>query len=415
MSCLVQRGVWEWTAPGPGDPQLLTDHESALSDGRRCHADSLTRVGQIPVDQTGYSGGRADTAVMASHLDYTHTTAAVLGAIAAAVTVAATKVPYVGLRTDDNVRWTNGPDVLVRGSTRYSCRPSIMVTSVRLESELRAGKWALWSLWPGRQVVPTATVRGPRSASEWEAVDRGETMEALERATHVALRHLGHRSELSGEGALVKAVDGPAGEVLHAGDIIVRASDQPIRTAADLRAAIDAADDIVALEVARLNPGRGNKLVETVQLSLRVANDANMSRHWESTGRLGAVVVTYRPIHDADITIDFAGLAAAGPSAGLGASLGAIDVLSNGELTGGHITACAGTVDVDGHVGEVVGIRCRARAGAKAGAAVFLCPVGAGREARIGAPELTAIEVASVAEALGYIAAYRHAGPRRPH
>jgi PDZ domain-containing protein len=55
-------------------------------------------------------------------------------------------------------------------------------------------------------------------------------------------------------------------------------------------------------------------------------------------------------------------------------SLGIIDKLSSGRLTGGRIVAATGTIDQDGNVGDVGGVAEKTIAVEQAGATVFFVP-----------------------------------------
>ena len=70
-------------------------------------------------------------------------------------------------------------------------------------------------------------------------------------------------------------------------------------------------------------------------------------------------------VHTADI---------GGPSAGLAMSLGIIDKLSSGRLTGNRIVAATGTIDQHGKVGDVGGVAEKTLAVERAGATVFFVP-----------------------------------------
>ena len=63
-----------------------------------------------------------------------------------------------------------------------------------------------------------------------------------------------------------------------------------------------------------------------------------------------------------------------GPSAGLAMTLGIIDKLSSGRLTGNRIVAATGTIDQDGNVGDVGGVAEKTIAVERAGATVFFVP-----------------------------------------
>jgi Lon-like protease len=63
-----------------------------------------------------------------------------------------------------------------------------------------------------------------------------------------------------------------------------------------------------------------------------------------------------------------------GPSAGLAMTLGIIDQLSSGRLTGNHVVAATGTIDQYGNVGDVGGVAQKTVAVEQAGATVFFVP-----------------------------------------
>ena len=63
-----------------------------------------------------------------------------------------------------------------------------------------------------------------------------------------------------------------------------------------------------------------------------------------------------------------------GPSAGLAMTLGIIDKLSSGRLTGNRIVAATGTIDQYGNVGDVGGVAQKTIAVERAGATVFFVP-----------------------------------------
>jgi PDZ domain-containing protein len=72
------------------------------------------------------------------------------------------------------------------------------------------------------------------------------------------------------------------------------------------------------------------------------------------------------------VRIDTAGIG--GPSAGLAMTLGLLDRLSGGDLTGGRVVAATGTIDPQGNVGDVGGVAQKTVAVERAGATVFLVP-----------------------------------------
>ena len=63
-----------------------------------------------------------------------------------------------------------------------------------------------------------------------------------------------------------------------------------------------------------------------------------------------------------------------GPSAGLAMTLGVIDALTSGSVTGGRTVAATGTIDSQGDVGDVGGVAQKTVAVENAGASIFLVP-----------------------------------------
>lgn len=63
-----------------------------------------------------------------------------------------------------------------------------------------------------------------------------------------------------------------------------------------------------------------------------------------------------------------------GPSAGLVFALGAIDLLTEGDLTGGEQIAATGTIDAGGKVGAIGGIKQKVVVTSREGAALFIVP-----------------------------------------
>ena len=63
-----------------------------------------------------------------------------------------------------------------------------------------------------------------------------------------------------------------------------------------------------------------------------------------------------------------------GPSAGLAMTLGVIDALDKGSLTGGRTVAATGTIDGQGNVGAVGGVAQKTVAVENAGASIFFVP-----------------------------------------
>ena len=89
-----------------------------------------------------------------------------------------------------------------------------------------------------------------------------------------------------------------------------------------------------------------------------------------------------------------------GPSAGLMFSLGIIDTVTPGDLTGGKHVAGTGTISPDGTVGPIGGISQKMRGARSAGATLFLAPAGNCDEVAGHVPDgLQVVRVQNLAEA----------------
>jgi PDZ domain-containing protein len=102
-----------------------------------------------------------------------------------------------------------------------------------------------------------------------------------------------------------------------------------------------------------------------------------------------------------DVTIEVGEIG--GPSAGLALTLGLLDVLSNGKLTGGHAVAATGTMSLDGEVGPIGGAAQKAVAVRRAGAKVFLVPPANFKAAESEAGSLKVYAVSSIEQALSVL------------
>ncbi|CAB4626074.1 unannotated protein [freshwater metagenome] len=89
-----------------------------------------------------------------------------------------------------------------------------------------------------------------------------------------------------------------------------------------------------------------------------------------------------------------------GPSAGLAFTLGILDVMSPGSLTGGRKVSATGTMALDGTVGPIGGMHQKVMASRRAGVDLMLVPASEVDEARRYAGDLRIEPVASLTQAL---------------
>jgi PDZ domain-containing protein len=105
-----------------------------------------------------------------------------------------------------------------------------------------------------------------------------------------------------------------------------------------------------------------------------------------------------------------------GPSAGLAMTLGLLDTLTGGHLTGGHTVAATGTMDAQGDVGPVGGVPQKTIAVENAGATIFLVPPAEYRDAKSeDRPGLAIYPVSTLGQALAVLAAHGGGLPKGSH
>lgn len=186
------------------------------------------------------------------------------------------------------------------------------------------------------------------------------------------------------------AADTPAGSVLEIGDRIIELDGVEITATEDLAEAMEDNDpgDTVAIEVERAS--------ESMSFDIELAAfDEEPERPF-----IGIFVRSLPYWIDVDPGI------VGGPSAGLMYSLAIIEVLTAGDLTSGHVISGTGTIDAEGNVGAIGGVRQKVVAAEAAGAEYMLVPQ-SNYEAALTAPRqaMELVPVATVDDALAFFEA----------
>jgi PDZ domain-containing protein len=179
---------------------------------------------------------------------------------------------------------------------------------------------------------------------------------------------------------------------------VVEVDGAPITTTDELVAAITAHDpgDDIELSVVPLQGGAPVDV--TAELGHRAGEP--------DVAALGVQPVDrFRYGFPFDIRIDTGKVG--GPSAGLAFTLAILDRMTPGSLTGNDRTAVTGTIELDGSVGPVGGVRHKTEAAVSEGAKLFLVPPQEFEEAKEAARGRIAIEqVQTLDEALDALIAH---------
>ena len=218
-------------------------------------------------------------------------------------------------------------------------------------------------------------------------LDQGylEMAQAQTSATAAALRRLGYVVHATAAGTQVfgTAPGSPAAKTLKVAQVITAVDATPTLTACALVHALvgKTPGTNVSLTVVENSINGTGQVVPgpTVHKAVRLA--APPKGLTESGCGVTTPPTTYLGIDPRDqqewdfpvkVTVHTQDIG--GPSAGLAMTLGIIDKLSSGRLTGHRVVAATGTIDPEGNVGDVGGVAEKAVAVERAGATVFFVP-----------------------------------------
>lgn len=290
------------------------------------------------------------------------------------------------------------PLVRVPGEGRYhEAIGKVLLATVSLRKVTLLEAIEGW-LDPTVDVLPEHVIAPPNvDENELRELNLQQMDESKQKAVGVAFERLGIDA-IKGSGVEVAAVvaDAPADGKLDVGDTIDSIDGVATLSFNDIVAVLDEKKpgDTVHLAV---RP-RGGTTPREVSITLVADPDRG--------GRaIMGVHLTTKVTYDFPFDVEVASERIGGPSAGLAFTLEILDVLTEGELTGGHRVAATGTIEVDGTVGEVGGVAQKTIAVKNAGAEVFLVPSGEYAAAKRFAGDDLRIEVAdSLEDALEVLA-----------
>ncbi|WP_232531672.1 YlbL family protein [Microbacterium halophytorum] len=261
------------------------------------------------------------------------------------------------------------PLIEVHDAETYETEGSLDLTTVQvLGNREQTPSWfELAIAWFDRSkaVVPLDSVFPEGVTTEdREAQNAAMMVDSQAEATAAALIELGYDVPSSTELAVAGVTEGaPSDGELEAGDVITAANGEPVADAEELRGVIDAGDG-APVEVAYTRDG------EAGTASIRPERaEIDGEESW-AIGVMLAPMTTFDFPVDVTIQLDDVG----GPSAGTMFALGIIDTLTEGPMTGGENIAGTGTIDAEGVVGPIGGIRQKLYGAREAGADWFLAP-----------------------------------------
>lgn len=318
-------------------------------------------------------------------------------AVAVLVTVALVlPVPYVKLApgpTFNVIGESDGePFIIIEGTTTYPVTGELDMTTVRESGGPRGGLTFVEAIgaWFStadavvpRELIYPDDVTGDEVRERQAALFSTSESEAIGAA--LAFLELPVETEVIATAVLQ---DAPAGEVFEPRDAIVAIDGQAISEPGQVVEAVQSSPIGTTFEVEVERQGE--------PVTFEITSQANPDN--PETPYLGVTVGRYfTPEFDIDFTLQDVG----GPSAGLVFSIGIIDKLTPEDLTGGGHVAGTGTIDPEGNVGPIGGIRQKLAGARKSGAELFLMPERHCAEAQGHIPDgLTVVPVTTLSESI---------------
>ncbi len=211
------------------------------------------------------------------------------------------------------------------------------------------------------------------------------------RSIAVALGYLGY--ELVPTEVVINDIlpDVPAAGVLELGDTVVEVNGAEIKRVDDFPPALEGfgVGDVIDMTVLR-GDERADLVVE-------------LAEREEEPG-VAMIGIVLGELTEPPFPIEIQAGDVGGPSAGMMHSIAIIDALTEGELTGGRVIAGTGTIDFDGNIGNIGGVRQKVVAAEAAGADYILVPRG-NYESALTAPRdsIEIVPVGTLTEAIGFL------------
>lgn len=222
-------------------------------------------------------------------------------------------------------------------------------------------------------------------------------------AMAIGLKQAGYGRGTVLQGAEISdfATGSPNMSVFKPGDVITAIAGQAVTSANDVRT-----------RLAQVRPGdtltvRVKREGKELDLQALTAESTDPARKGQA---IFGILIKDSLLFDVPVEIRIKTGAITGPSAGLMFSLQIVDQLTPGGITGGMVVAGTGTVEADGSVGAIGGVKQKVYAAEAAGASVMFVPRANYPDAATVATRLTLVPVDRVEDALAWLKAHRPPG-----
>ncbi len=255
-----------------------------------------------------------------------------------------------------------------------------------------------FDLYPREVILPKGVT--PKELSEI-SIQNMKTSENV--AIAVALKNLNYDIDSKGDGVLVVGIldDSPVKDKLLKGDLLTTINGEQIFSASEFIATLRKYDigETVTIGLTRDIDGKDTEISISTELIEHI--------EYDNEPMVGFLATTVNERFDFPFEIDIKTGNVGGPSAGLMMALNVYNNLIPNDITNSLIVAGTGTIEIDGSVGPVGGIRQKVIAAKRAGSELILVPTANYEEASPFSTDETAIvPVDSFEEALKVIFEY---------
>lgn len=276
------------------------------------------------------------------------------------------------------------------------------LTVRRDEANLLIYLWSMvndsYDLYPREVILPDGVT--PQELSEI-SIQNMRTSENV--AIAVALKNLGFDITSKGDGVAVVGIldDSPVRDKLKKGDLLISINNKSISTATEFISTLRTYSIGETISIGLMRE------VDEIKKDLSIETTLIEHVEYEGEPMVGFLATTVNQRFDFPFEIDIKTGNVGGPSAGLMMALNVYNNLTQDDITNSLIIAGTGTIEIDGSVGPVGGIRQKVIAAKRAGSQLILVPTANFKEASPFSTDETAIvAVDSFEEALKVISDY---------
>lgn len=309
---------------------------------------------------------------------------------------------YDTLGTAANADGEQVPLISVNDAETYPTDGSLDLLTVQVvgNRERRPSWFELAMTWfdPSRAAVPIDQIFPPGQTAEQRDQQNAVLMtDSQQEAKAAAFREMGYDVPEHLEVHEVTP-DSASQGILEPGDIVRAVDGSAVTDVQQVRDAAAAGEGApITLSIERAG------VAQDVSIAPRRSEVDGQTQWLIGISLMAAFEVPF------DVTIQLNNVG--GPSAGMMFALGIIDKMTPDPLTGGHRIAGTGTIDADGEVGPIGGIRQKLYGARDAGAEYFLSPSSNCNEVVGHVPTgLRVFSVATLEDSLTALAAIRDGG-----